>query len=124
MSAGLTKPRSFALLFEEQFLSQISAAHTLQSLLDRLAAFGLIPEEELALRQLLLFGVSRIDLLQGVRMIPRIVDLRGERHGGRREVLHLFQLEMQLLGDSGQFGHVDLSAAGMAGDEVGNQLLV
>ena len=55
-----------------------------------------------------------------VTCVPR---LRADGHGRGREVLHLLQVEIEPLGDDGQFGHVFLVAAGVAGDEVGDELL-
>ena len=63
-------------------------------------------------------------LLQCIGVIPCIPCLRGDRHGGRGEVLYLFEVEVQLFGNLRQLCHVLLRASRMAGDEVGDDLLV
>ena len=42
---------------------------------------------------------------------------------GEGKVLHLFQMEVQSLGDDGKFRHIFLLASGMAADEIRNKLL-
>ena len=47
----------------------------------------------------------------------------GHSHWGRGKVLYLFQLEVKTFGNDGQFCHIFFPAAGMAGDEVRDELL-
>ena len=56
-------------------------------------------------------------------MVTRIPCLGSNRHWGRREVLHLLQMEVQTLGDDRQLCHVFLRASRMATDEVRDDLL-
>ena len=46
-----------------------------------------------------------------------------DRHGGGCEVLHLFELEVEVFGQDCQFCHVFGCAAGVGTDEVGDDLL-
>ena len=89
-----------------------------------LALFGFVPEEEQALGQLLALRLGAEHGLQGVGVEARVPRLGADGHGGGSEVLHLLQVEVEPLGDDSQFGHVLLVAVGMAGDEVGDELLV
>ena len=50
--------------------------------------------------------------------------LSAHRHGSGREILHLLQVEVQLLGDGSQFGHVGCRAARVRTDEIGDELLM
>lgn len=72
-----------------------------QTLLNASAFFGFIPEEVLALGQLLLWGLGTGDGLQGVRVVARVPRLGGNGHGRWRKVLNLFELEVEMLGDDG-----------------------
>lgn len=63
-------------------------------------------------------------LLHGIGVVASIPCLCGYRHGSRCEVLYLFQVEVQFLGDLRQLCHVLLRTPRMAGDEVGDNLLV
>ena len=56
-------------------------------------------------------------------MVARVPRFGRNGHGGGRKVLHLLQMEIQPFGNDGQFGHVFFVAAGVAGDEVGDELL-
>ena len=56
-------------------------------------------------------------------MIASVPSLSRHGHRGRREVLHLFQMEVEALGDDCQFGHVLLRASRMTADEVRDNLL-
>ena len=47
----------------------------------------------------------------------------GYGHRGRGEILHLFQMEVQLFGDDCQFRHIFFFTARMTGDEIRDQLL-
>ena len=87
------------------------------------ALLGLVPEEVLALCQFFAGRLGAEDGLQRVGVVARVPRLGGDGHGRGREVLHLLQLEVHLLGQHGQFGHVLLTAAWMGADEVGDDLL-
>lgn len=86
--------------------------------------FFLMPKEKAALKCLLLVSACRTDLLERVRMITRVIGLGGHGHGGGRKVLDLFELEAEFFGFSGKVGHILEVAAGVAGDEIGDELLV
>ena len=89
-----------------------------------MALFLLIPEEEHALLLFVPGCLGREDGLQGIGVVAGCPagGGYGERCGG--EVLHLLQLEVQVLGLDGQFGHVLCMATGMAADEIGYYLLI
>ena len=84
----------------------------------------LIPEEILSLGKFLFLAMRTIHFLQRIGVVARIPCLGGHRHGRWGEVLHLFQVEVQFLGDLRQLCHVLLRAARVAGDEIGDDLLV
>ena len=107
-----------------KLLDEIRATNTAQALLDATTLFGLVPEEILALCQLVALSLCTLYGFQRIRIVARVPRLCGYCHGRRREVLHLFQLEVQLLGLDSQLSHVSLRTAWMAGDEVGDNLLV
>ena len=84
---------------------------------------SVVPEKILALGELLLRPYCRENLFSGIWMKTAVVDFGGHCHRGRREVLHLFEMEIESFGLYGQFGHVNLRAARMRRYEVGNELL-
>ena len=84
----------------------------------------LIPEEILALGLLLLRCLGREYGFQRIGVEARVPHFGSHRHGCRREILNLLQMESQLAGDVGQLGHILLTASWMAADEVRNDLLV
>ena len=85
---------------------------------------GLVPEEKLSLGEFFLGRLCRVDRFQCVWLIARVPCLGGNGHGRGREVLYLFQLEVETFGDDGQFCHVLFAASRMAADEVGDNLLL
>ena len=68
--------------------------------------------------------MGTIYFLEGVGVVACVPGLGRDGHRRRREVLHLFEMEIQFLGDFSQLLHVGFGASGMAGDEVGDELLV
>ena len=106
-----------------KFIYQIASSHAFEFLNNGPSFFRLVPEEEHALSQLFFLCLRTEDRLQRLRMIAGIPSLSGYGHRCRREVLYLFQVEVQTLGDDCQFGHVLLRASRMAADEVGDDLL-
>ena len=106
-----------------QLVYQVGATDAAQLVDDVATLFGLVPEEELALGQLLALRLGAEHGFEGVGMVTCVPRLRADGHGCGREVLYLLQVEIEPLGDDGQFGHVFLVAAGVAGDEVGDELL-
>lgn len=84
----------------------------------------LIPEEILSLGFLLTGCLSTEDWLQRVGVVACVPCLSTDGHGRWREVLNLLKLESEFAGDAGQLSHILLMTAGMAGDEVGDDLLV
>ena len=87
------------------------------------AVFVFVPEEVVALGQFLLLGVGGIDGFQRVGIVAGVEHLGRDGHGRRREVLNLFQLIAHFTGNLCQLRHVGLGTTGMAGDEVGDDLL-
>ena len=65
-----------------------------------------------------------IDGFERIRVVACIEHFGGYRHGRRREVLYLFKLVAHLACKTGQLGHIILMTTWVAGDEVGDNLLV
>lgn len=107
-----------------QLTDEVRAVHTSQCCDYAIPLFRFVPEEKLALCQLLLLGAGRENRFQCVRMQTRVPSLGAHRHGGGGKVLYLLQMEVELFGDDSQFGHIFFTASGMTADEVGNELLV
>ena len=107
-----------------ELLNQVWASYAAQALLDATTLFGLVPEEILALSQLVSLRLGTLNGLQRIRVVTSIPRLSRYRHWCGREVLHLLQLEVQLFGLDRQLSHICLRASGMAGYEVGDNLLV
>ena len=108
----------------EQFFDELGFTNTAQTLFDAPTFLGLVPEEILALSQFLLLALGTLDGFEGIRVIARIPCLGGNGHGCRCKILNLFKLEIEMFGDDSQLSHVSLPATWMAGDEVGDDLLV
>ena len=106
-----------------QLVYQVASSHALQFADDVAAFFGFVPEEEHALSQFLFLCLGREDRFQCVGVESRVPGFCGYGHRGRGEVLNLFQVEVQVLGDDRQFGHVFFRTSRMAADEVGDKLL-
>ena len=121
---GVPGGRKADFLTSEEFTEEVFPAYLKEAVGDLPAKLGLIPKEELPLRQFLLLGACRVDLLKGIGMIAGVVNLRGKGHGRGGEVLHLLEMKMQILGLDSQLRHIFFPASGVAGDEVGDELLV
>lgn len=80
---------------------------------DVLLVLGFVPKEVFALRQFLLGRVCRDDGLQRVGVKAGVERLGRDGHGRGGEVLHLLQVEVEILGDGGEFGHIHLGARGV-----------
>ena len=107
-----------------KLLDEVRTTNTAQALFDATTLFGLIPEEILALGQLVALTLGTLHWFQRIRVIARIPGLCRDGHGGRCEVLHLLQLEVELFGLDSQLSHIRFRTTGMAGDEVGDNLLI
>ena len=106
-----------------EFGDEVGATNAAQRLLNATTFFGFVPEEELALGQLLLGRLGAEYGLQRVRVVTCVPCLGGIGKWCRRKVLYLLEMEIETLGDDCQFGHILLLTARMAGDEVGDDLL-
>ena len=95
-----------------------------QALLDGASLLGLIPEEVLSLGEFLAWGLGAEYLFECVGVVASIPSFSGICHRCWREVLHLFEVKIELLGDDGELGHIGLVTAWVGGDEVGDDLLV
>jgi hypothetical protein len=115
---------SIGIISGTQFADKFGFANTSQTLFDTPTFFRLIPEEVLALGQFLLLALGTLDRFKGIGVVARIPRLSGDSHGRRRKVLNLFELEVKMLGDHSQLGHIGLRATRVAGDEIGDDLLV
>lgn len=67
--------------------------------------------------------LSTKNRLKRIRVIARIPCFCGNGHRSRGEVLHLFQMEIELFGMYGKLSHVFLFASRVGGYEVGDNLL-
>ena len=108
----------------EQFFDELGFSNTAQTLFDAPSFLRFVPEEILSLSQFFLLALGTLDRFEGIGVVARIPCLCGDCHGCGREVLNLFKLEVEMFGDDSQLGHIGLTASWMAGDEVGNNLLV
>ena len=104
-------------------MEQVVAAHRAQLLYDALLFFGFVPKEEHVL--LFLFGRrdGRENLFECVGVNATDPGFGAYGHGSRREVLHLLKLKVEIFGLCSKIGHVFGFAAGVRGDEVGDELL-
>ncbi len=120
----LVRPAGLLHRLAIKLVDEVGPADAPQLPLDVLPFFGLVPEEELPLRQLLLLRLRTLDGLQRIGVEARVPCFGADGHGRGGEVLHLFEVEVELLGLHRQLGHVCLSATGVAADEVRDDLLV
>ena len=79
-----------------ELLNQVWASYAAQALLDATTLFGLVPEEILALSQLVTLTLGTLYRFERVGVIPCVPRLCGDGHGCWREVLYLLQLEVQM----------------------------
>ena len=115
---------SIGVISGTQLVDELGFANTSQTLFNAPTFFRLIPEEVLALGQFLLLALGTLDGFKGIGIITRIPRLSRDCHGCGGEVLNLFELEVEMLGDDSQLGHISLRTPWMAGDEIGDDLLV
>ena len=80
---------------------------------DGVLLLRLIPEKELPLAEFIFFRTRHKNRLHRHGIQARIIHYRRERHGCGREVLHLLEVEIELLGFERQLGHVLHGASGM-----------
>lgn len=107
----------------EEALEQVGAVEVLERA-DEVGLTGaVIPEKVFALGLFLLRCGGGEDFLTGIGMIAGVVDLCGECHRRRCEVLDLFEMKIEFFGLGGQFGHIDFAAAGVGGDKIRYELL-
>ena len=106
-----------------QFGNQVGATDAAQRLLDATALFGFVPEEELALGQLLLWRFGAEHWLQRIRIVACVPRFGGVGEWRGSKILYLLEMEIEVLGNHCQFGHILFLTAWVAGDEVGNDLL-
>ena len=102
---------------------EIGAANAAQALLYATTLLGFVPEEELALGQLFFRCFGAEHGLQRVRIVASVPRFGGVGEWRRGKVLHLLEMEIEVLGDDCQLGHIFLLTAWVAGDEVGDELL-
>ena len=107
-----------------QLLDEVWTTNAAQALLDATTLLGFVPEEILALCQFVALCLGTLYGFQRIGVVASIPRLGRYRHGRGRKVLHLLQLEVELLGLDGQLSHISLRTTRMAGDEVGDYLLV
>ena len=103
---------------------EVGASDAAEALFDVAALLGLVPEEVLSLGELVARTLGGEDGFEGVGVVARVPGLGGDGHRRGGEVLHLFEVEVEALGDDGEFRHVLLLTAWVGGDEVGDDLLM
>ena len=103
---------------------EVGSSDAAEALFDVASLLRLVPEEVLALGEFVFRTFGGEYGLEGVRVVARVPGLCGDSHRRGGEVLHLFEVEVEALGDDGELGHVLLLASGMGGDEVGDDLLM
>ncbi len=116
--------RSESRVGPKEALDEIWAVEASQFRHDAGAFLRFIPEKEEALALFLLRRFRREDRFERVGVETAVPRLRRHRHRRWREVLHLFQAEVKVLGLRCQFGHVFLRAARVGRDEIRDDLLV
>ena len=82
--------------------NEIGAAYAAQCCLDGTPLLGLVPEEVLPLGEFFLLAAGTVDGFERVGMVPGVPSLGTDGHGCGGEVLHLLQMEVELLGDDRQ----------------------
>ena len=107
-----------------QLLDEVWTTNAAQALLDAATLLGFVPEEILALCQFVALCLGTLYGFQRIGVVASIPRLSRYRHRCGREVLYLLQLEVQLLGLDCQLCHICFRTTRMAGDEVGDYLLV
>jgi hypothetical protein len=103
--------------------NEVRTPDATEALFDVTTFLWLVPEEVLALGEFLPLTLGREDGFKGVGVVARVPGFSGDGHGRGGKVLHLFEVEVELLGEYGEFSHVLFLTAGVGGDEVGDDLL-
>ena len=106
-----------------QLRDKVGSADTTETLLDVTALLRFVPEEVLALGELLTLALGREDGLEGIRVVARVPGLCSDGHGRGGKILHLFEMEVESFGEHGKFGHIFFQTAGVGGNEIGDDLL-
>ena len=97
----------------EKSPDEVWAAYASQLGCDPAAVGGIVPEKELSLRLFLRGCCCGEHFFSGVGVDAGVVHFRGKCHRRGCEVLHLLEMEVQVLCFHSQFGHVFDTAAGM-----------
>ena len=77
----------------------------------------------MSLGEFLAWRLGREDLFEGVGVVACIPCFGGVGHRCWREVLYLFEVEVEVLRDDGEFSHISFVTARVGTDEVGDNLL-
>ena len=107
----------------QYFFDEVAASYPSQFTLYVGTFLGLVPEEKHALCQFLTLTFRTEYWFQSVWVVAGVPHLGADGHWGGGEILYLLQLKIQPFGDEGQLCHIFLCAAGMAADEIGDNLL-
>lgn len=103
---------------------EVGPANAFQLALYCVPLLWFVPEEEHALLQFLSRGVSTEYRFKRIRVEACIESRCADGHWSWREILYLLEMEIQILGDDSQLGHVFFMASWVTADEVGDELLV
>ena len=104
-------------------MDEVCAAYPPQFLLDFPSFFGLVPEEEHPLQQLVAGIMGAEYRFECIGVVTGVPHFGADGHWSRGEVLDLFQLEVEPLCGDCQFRHILLVAPRMTTDEIGDNLL-
>ena len=85
---------------------EVGSSDAAEALFDVAALLGLVPEEVLALGEFVFRTFGGEDGLEGVRVVARVPGLGGYCHRRGGEVLHLFEVKVETLGDDGELRHI------------------
>ena len=107
----------------EELLNKVRAPDAFKFLNEMMPLGLVVPEEELALCLFLPLCPGSKYGLHGVWVDTGIENFSTQRHWCGREILNLFQMEIQFFRYDGKQGHVLFSTAGVRADEIRYQLL-
>ena len=112
------------MLSYSQFFQQVLSAYLFQYHFYSLLLLALVPEEEETLFLLLAHVACAEYLFACFGIYAGVIHFGGHGHGGWREVLHLFKMEVQLLSLCREGCHALQRAARMAAYKIRYKLLV
>ena len=110
-------------LVSEQARNEVGTSYATQRLFNASSFLRLVPEEELALGLFLARAFGREYGFERIGVVACVPCFGGIGEWRWRKVLNLLEMEIKVLGNDGQLGHILLLTARVTGDEVGDDLL-